>query len=112
MATPLWDKALQAFEQLPNHVPAEKLELYYPDMKAAVKQAMADKDTAYSIAQSPDRVAQAVVHALTSNKPKTRYVVAPLFEKMLLFMKWLLHLGRSFSAVLASLNLPCSAPFG
>lgn len=88
--TPLWDKGQQALEALPIHISAEKLQYYYPNWPAVVRSARENTATFYRMAQSPNRVAQAVLHALTSHKPKTRYVAAQPIEKLLLLGKWLL----------------------
>jgi NAD(P)-dependent dehydrogenase (short-subunit alcohol dehydrogenase family) len=87
--TPIWDKALQKFIDLPNHVSAEQLRLYYPDWQAAVKHAAQDKERFLRGALPPERVADAVVQALTARRPKTRYVVGWDARRVLL-LKWLL----------------------
>ena len=87
--TPLWDKALQKFIDLPNHVPAEQLQLYYPDWQAAVTRAVNDKERFLRSALPPERVADAVTHALTARRPKTRYLVG-WDARTILFLKWLL----------------------
>ena len=87
--TPVWDKALQKFMDLPNHVPADQLQLYYPDWQAAVKHAVDDKERFLRSALPPERVADAVTHALTARRPKTRYVVG-WDARAVLFLKWLL----------------------
>ena len=89
-ATSLWDTTQQAFECLPTLVSTEQLQLYYPSWRTAVNRASADNKAIYKVAQPPERVAQAVLHALTSSRPKVRYVVARPVEKLLLMTKWLL----------------------
>lgn len=87
--TPLWEKALHKFEDLPNHVTAEQLQLYYPRWSEALQQAKVDKERFLRTALPPERVAKAVIHALTAKQPKTRYVVGRDAQTVL-FLKWLL----------------------
>ncbi len=94
VATGIWDKALRAFEELPHHVPAEALRLYYPSWSEALKRARADKDRLFRMAMPPERVVRAIVHALTSDRPKTRYLVG-WDAKSVAFLRWLLP-DRSF----------------
>jgi hypothetical protein len=57
------------------------MQLYGPLIERVTKLA-ADNE---KIAQSPEVVANAVVHALTANRPKTRYCIGPKarLQKML-----------------------------
>lgn len=89
VATPLWDKALDKFLDLPNHVPEAQLKLYYPHWEDAIKQARSDKERFLSHAMPIENIVQTVVHALTSKHPKTRYIVG-WDAKMIVFLKWLL----------------------
>lgn len=89
VVTPLWDKALHKFEDLPNHVRAEKLELYYPSWSEAVKQAKEDQARFLRSAMPVERVVQTIFHALTSNKPKARYIVGS-DARFFITLKWLL----------------------
>ena len=89
VATGIWDKALRAFEDLPRHVPAEALRLYYPSWSVALKRAQADKNRLFRMAMPPERVVGAIVQALTSNRPKTRYLVG-WDAKSVAFLSWLL----------------------
>ncbi|RKZ79824.1 MAG: short-chain dehydrogenase [Candidatus Parabeggiatoa sp. nov. 1] len=89
VATPLWDKALQAFEALPDHVSSEKLNLYYPSWPEVVKQARSDKEYFYRVGMPVDKVVQVVIHALTSRKPKIRYLIGWRAKKLYL-LKYLL----------------------
>lgn len=89
VATGLWEKALHAFEDLPRHVSAEALRLYYPSWSEALEKARADKDRLFGMAMPPERVVRAIMHALTSDKPKTRYLVR-WDAKSIAFLKWLL----------------------
>jgi NAD(P)-dependent dehydrogenase (short-subunit alcohol dehydrogenase family) len=89
VATNLWEKALRAFEDLPSHVPPEALRLYYPSWSEALERARADKHRLFRMAMPPERVVEAILHALTSNRPKTRYLVR-WDAKSIAFLKWLL----------------------
>jgi NAD(P)-dependent dehydrogenase (short-subunit alcohol dehydrogenase family) len=102
VATGIWEKALRAFEDLPRHVPAEALRMYYPSWSEALKRAQADKNRLVRMAIPPEQVAGAIVHALTSNKPKTRYLVG-WDAKSIAFLKWLLpDRGFDFLAKMVS----------
>lgn len=71
IATPIWEKGQAAADELEERLSIRGHELYDPAI-AAVRQAARD-----SAARGvpPGRVAKAVAHALTSRRPKTRYVV-------------------------------------
>ena len=69
--TPIWQKGLGQADVLLEKMPAHGRELYDPAVDAA-RQA-AEKSAKAAI--PPSAVAKAVVHALTAEKPKTRYVV-------------------------------------
>ncbi len=89
VATPLWEKSLRAFEDLPNHVPQEQLMLYYPSWEKALQTAVKDEKEHYTQTMPVERVVSDIVHALTNPKPKTRYLVGR-FAKTVAFLKWLL----------------------
>lgn len=59
VATPLWDKALDAFAALRTAVPTDVLADYYPDFAAAVGRARADNVRSARWACPPDSVAAA-----------------------------------------------------
>jgi len=71
IATPIWQKSLSQADILQQNLPYLAHELYGRAMDTASKGAanLAQKGI------SPDKVAQAVVHALTAKRPKTRYLV-------------------------------------
>ncbi|MGH2405998.1 MAG: SDR family oxidoreductase [bacterium] len=69
--TPMWDKGQSAADVLLDKLPAHGRKLYDPAV-GAMRQA-AEKSA--QGASPPSAVAKAVVHALTAEKPKTRYVV-------------------------------------
>jgi len=69
IATPIWEKSTAAADVLAKKIPDETMKLYEPDL-TAVRKIIA------KIAQNAepvDVVVRAVVHALTSPRPKTRY---------------------------------------
>jgi len=88
--TPLWDKVQHTFEELPQHVSLEQLQLYYPSWPEAVQQALADKEAFAQVMLPAARMAQAVLHALTSQRPKTRYLVVRWDDRALIMLKRLL----------------------
>jgi NAD(P)-dependent dehydrogenase (short-subunit alcohol dehydrogenase family) len=69
--TPIWDKSAAGANEYLNAVPAQLLELY----RAMLAKLQAAAAHAGKHAIGPEEVAKAVEHALTSTKPKTRYVV-------------------------------------
>jgi NAD(P)-dependent dehydrogenase (short-subunit alcohol dehydrogenase family) len=69
--TPIWNKSREAAEQLFTGLPPQCEELYAAPIAALRK--MVEKIPASAI--PPERVAQAVVHALESRRPRTRYPV-------------------------------------
>ena len=89
IATPLWEKTQQAFEDLPNHVAPEKLELYYPSWSEAVEKSRAETNYWYNKGIPPEQAVKAIYHALTSNSPKTRYLIGT-DAKIIALLKWLL----------------------
>lgn len=71
IATPIWDKAQTDADRMERTLPARAHELY--DGAIAAVRAFALETAARGIA--PDAVAKAVAHALTAERPKTRYLV-------------------------------------
>jgi NAD(P)-dependent dehydrogenase (short-subunit alcohol dehydrogenase family) len=69
--TPLWQKGQSQADILLGKMPPHGRELYDPAVEV-VRQAA---EKAAQDAIPPSSVAKAVVHALTAEKPKTRYVV-------------------------------------
>jgi NAD(P)-dependent dehydrogenase (short-subunit alcohol dehydrogenase family) len=69
--TPLWQKGQDKADVLLGKMPPHGRELYDPTVEV-VRQAA---EKAAQGAMPPSAVAKAVVHALTAEKPKTRYVV-------------------------------------
>ncbi|HEV8150124.1 MAG TPA: SDR family oxidoreductase [Gemmatimonadales bacterium] len=69
--TPIWDKGLAAFGNITSRIPPEGLVRYGSRLR--VFHWMLER--APRIAVPPERVADAVAHALFSAEPRTRYVV-------------------------------------
>jgi hypothetical protein len=71
ISTPIWQKSLDQADTLQQTLPQLAHELYGRATNTASKGAatLAQKGI------SPDKVAQAVVRALTAKRPKTRYLV-------------------------------------
>ena len=71
VATPIWDKAADQAEEIERDAPPEMRERYGEVIDAIRKEA--DKNRTDGV--PPQEVAEAVAHALTAAKPKTRYLV-------------------------------------
>jgi NAD(P)-dependent dehydrogenase (short-subunit alcohol dehydrogenase family) len=71
VATPIWDKSIAAGDQIRAESPPEAERLYGEVIEAIRKQAQ--KNAVNGV--PPKEVAEAVAHALTADKPKTRYLV-------------------------------------
>ncbi len=71
IATPIWEKAQAAADEILKKLPQQAHDFYDPAI-AAVRRA-ADKTARAGI--PPYAVAKAVAHALTAKRPKTRYLV-------------------------------------
>jgi len=71
IATPIWQKGLAEADRLERLLPPRAHALY--DAAIAAMRALAREAEARGI--PPDAVARAVAHALTSKRPKTRYLV-------------------------------------
>jgi NAD(P)-dependent dehydrogenase (short-subunit alcohol dehydrogenase family) len=69
IATPIWQKSLAAADELTRHLPTAAHELYGHGM--SVGRAAAQKEAVHS--SPPELVANAVEHALTAKRPRTRY---------------------------------------
>lgn len=71
VATPIWDKATAEAKELTAKLPERAMSLY--SRALARVQPIIEKQARTGI--PPRRVADAVVHALTSSRPKTRYLL-------------------------------------
>lgn len=70
--TPIWQKGQAYGDELEKRLPREAMALYGPAVSALREAARKMEEAGIP----PDRVARAVEHALTSRRPRTRYVVA------------------------------------
>jgi NAD(P)-dependent dehydrogenase (short-subunit alcohol dehydrogenase family) len=73
IATKIWGKARNRAEQASKDSPEGLMRLYQPLIEK-IMEVVAESEAK---AQSPDVVTEAVVHALTSARPKTRYRMGP-----------------------------------
>ncbi len=73
IATPIWDKATAVTDQLLETLPAEGKARYQAFTDGVRRFIERGERTAIP----PERVAKAVTHALTSRRPRTRYLVGP-----------------------------------
>lgn len=71
VATPIWDKGQAGAPALREAMDPEVLALYGDDLDTLEAVAMRQAETGVP----PERVSDAVIHALSVNKPKTRYVI-------------------------------------
>jgi NAD(P)-dependent dehydrogenase (short-subunit alcohol dehydrogenase family) len=69
IATPIWEKSLASGEQLASGVDPATLSLYNADLEGIRKWV----DRSMRVASPASRVVEAVVHALTSRRPKAHY---------------------------------------
>jgi NAD(P)-dependent dehydrogenase (short-subunit alcohol dehydrogenase family) len=71
VATPIWDKGVEQADEIERDAPPEVRERYGEVMAAIRKES--EKNRTEGV--PPQEVADAVAHALTASKPKTRYLV-------------------------------------
>ena len=71
VATPIWDKGQREAETAEERIPAQLRELYGPGIEAVKRFARESPGRAVR----PEAVAEVVEHALTADRPRTRYVV-------------------------------------
>lgn len=83
--TPIWDKGLAGFAAIARRIPAEGLARYGTRLK--VLEWMVRR--APRVAEPPEAVADAVIHALEAAEPKTRYVVGRDARVRLTLSQWL-----------------------
>ena len=69
--TPIWDKGRAYADELQAQLPEEAMERYRPVMDAVMKGA--EFQSRHGV--SPDKVAEVIEHALTSSRPRARYLV-------------------------------------
>ena len=73
VATPIWEKGREEIDRLRRTLPDRGKELYEPMIASFA--AYLDQTAARGV--PPERVAEAVAHALTARRPRTRYRVGP-----------------------------------
>lgn len=103
--TPIWDKSMQVSMEIESELPIEGRKLY-KDTAERIR----DRVGLASRAAIPsDAVAQAVLHALTAKRPKTRYLVGRDAKVRAIMLRWLPD--RLHDWVLKKiLNLPRANP--
>lgn len=69
--TPIWDKGTATAEQILEEMPEEAISRYEPFIEPVLKYASAQNEAGGEVS----KVADAVEHALTAKRPKTRYLV-------------------------------------
>jgi len=85
IATPIWDKSMQTSLDVESQMPAERKHLY----EAAAQSIRESVGQAAARAISVDAVVEAVLHALTAKRPKTRYLVGRDAKLRAVMVKWL-----------------------
>jgi NAD(P)-dependent dehydrogenase (short-subunit alcohol dehydrogenase family) len=71
VATPIWDKSIDESDELLDQAPPELAERYGEVVEAIKRESRKNATDG----TPPQEVADAVAHALTADKPKTRYLV-------------------------------------
>ena len=84
IATPIWEKSLKTAVEVEEHVTVEGKQLY-GEAARLVREAV---DQVAQRAISVDAVVEAVWHALTSVRPKTRYLVGTDARIRAIMVKW------------------------
>lgn len=85
IATPFWGKGTEQVDQVLSSMSPEQLQVYEGPARAAAEGARKAEERGIP----PDRVAKAVEHALTSSRPKTRYLVGVDARIQATVRKWL-----------------------
>lgn len=85
IATPIWQKSTQEANRMQDGLPPEAMRLYGKALEALRKGAAYSERTAIP----PDAVVAAVVHALTAEKPRTRYVIGRRAKMQAAIARWL-----------------------
>jgi NAD(P)-dependent dehydrogenase (short-subunit alcohol dehydrogenase family) len=71
VATPIWDKAQEDEKRLRAELPPEAMENYGPLIDSITAEVPKQAENGLP----PEAIAEKIVHALTSERPKTRYMV-------------------------------------
>jgi NAD(P)-dependent dehydrogenase (short-subunit alcohol dehydrogenase family) len=96
--TPIWDKGLAEAAEIERRLPPELRDVYAQGIEAAKRFAR----DAPKRAVPPEKVAEAIEHALTSDRPRTRYVVGRE-ARVTIALRTLLP-DRAFDAVVRRLG--------
>jgi NAD(P)-dependent dehydrogenase (short-subunit alcohol dehydrogenase family) len=83
--TPIWEKGIKEGLDRRKQLPKEAEDLYGPVLDGLVAYATKQGETGIPA----QKVANAVLHALTSDKPKTRYLVGPDAKQQAFIARWL-----------------------
>lgn len=84
ISTPIWSKSKARGKSLVEKIPPENAALYAPFIKGLEESA----DRFARMGIPPERVAEVVAHALTANRPRTRYRVGRDSQLLRLFVRW------------------------
>ncbi len=90
VVTPIWDKASRSLDLAEGRLPQEALDRYGAGMLVMRKVT----NRAKRVGTSPERVADAILHALSARRPRPRYVVGTdarvrLLLKAMLPTRWM-----------------------
>jgi NAD(P)-dependent dehydrogenase (short-subunit alcohol dehydrogenase family) len=85
IATPIWDKSMQISLDVESEMPADGRQLY----QSAAERIRESVGLSARRAIPTDAVVQAVLHALTARRPKTRYLVGRDAKLRAVMVKWL-----------------------
>jgi len=85
IATPIWQKSTQEANRMQDGLPPEASRLYRKALEAVRKAAAYSERTAIPV----DAVVAAVAHALTAEKPRTRYVIGRRAKMQAAIARWL-----------------------
>ena len=85
VATPIWDKSMQTSLDVESGMPTDRKHLY----EAAAQSIRESVGQAAARAIPVDAVVEAVLHALTAKRPKTRYLVGRDAKLRAVMVKWL-----------------------
>ncbi len=102
--TAIWDKSRDTVDEVTRSLPPEGLRLYADEIARMGRLVAAQE----GMAIPAERVAQAIAHALTARRPRTRYLVGTDAKLMALF-HWILP-DRAYDALLAMMMRRMSAP--
>jgi len=85
IATPIWDKSLKTSLDIEGEIPVEGKRLYDPAARRIRDAVGRAADRAIPV----EAVVRAVLHALTAERPKTRYLVGGDAKVRALMLRWL-----------------------